>query len=188
LTRILSPRITVIGMSPAKAEDTGRGLKTRGPHRHCPGPCVVPPPWGQELALGREARKLHPERKLGWQEFMKRWPSSLHSHSTPPASARNCQSITRMFPTPAIFLDQNASPGTRPPLVAGLINTLRKNVSTGTAPRPGIDLLSPCVSIARCRLVSSPTIAPLAIFSRDLPTRNPLGPSGMALALRADKA
>jgi len=32
-----------------------------------PGPCVVPPPWGRELALGREARKHHPERKLGWE-------------------------------------------------------------------------------------------------------------------------
>ena len=67
LTRILLPRITVIGMSPVKAEDAGRGLKARGPRRHCPGPCVVPPPWGQELALGREARKLHPEWKRGWR-------------------------------------------------------------------------------------------------------------------------
>jgi len=40
--------------------------KREVPHRHRPGPCVVPRPWGQELALGREARKLHPERKLGW--------------------------------------------------------------------------------------------------------------------------
>ena len=72
LTGILSPRITVIGMSPVNADDAGRGLKARGPRRHCPGPCVVPPPWGQELALDREARKLPPERKLGWQEFI-RW-------------------------------------------------------------------------------------------------------------------
>jgi len=34
---------TLIGMSPVKAEDAARGPKTRGPRRHCPGPCVVPP-------------------------------------------------------------------------------------------------------------------------------------------------
>ena len=43
LDESLSPRITVIGMSPVKVQDAGRGLKTRGPRRHCPGPCVVPP-------------------------------------------------------------------------------------------------------------------------------------------------
>jgi len=68
LTRILSPRIAVIGMSPVKAEDAGRGLTTRGPRRHSqalPGPCVVPPPWGRELALGREPGNSTQSGSLG---------------------------------------------------------------------------------------------------------------------------
>ena len=37
------------------------GRRLLAPHARCHSP------WGQELALGREARKLHPEWKLGWQ-------------------------------------------------------------------------------------------------------------------------